>query len=495
VVIDNYGDPVAGAEVELNTASIEDASSTNGQSEQQGGGRRGGRGMDFNRIAQNFMRGMNGSTLSLKVKTDEDGLFIIKHVQRGVFRLTASADSFTQKRGEPFQLDTSRSNFELILQPLGSIVGTVSGLLPEDVGEVSVGAMIIAEGGAMSGMAGMFGRGGRGGGGGSSFKTGKVEADGSYRLEDLNSGNYVVRTWIGSTRQMMQELGPGLMTGELQADVTVRGGQESKWSMALDRPQVGIVSGNVLHNGNNASGFRVELKKQDNGASQPETGGRGGRGFNWFARTLSATVSASGEFTIKDVPADLYDLRILSGRRGSALLTESVQVFANGTLNRTFSVQTGSLKGTITTADATDIKTIGGSVSLVPNQTVAPTEDLRTWLRENDAVQGRLRDGAFEFATVVPGSYLLVMQPRNRAPTTQQVAVSGEESVVVAVGAAVANPTPNGGNGSSNAGGNRGGARGNRGGGGGNRGGGGGGNRGGGGGGNRGGGGGGRRGG
>ncbi|MFT4515885.1 MAG: hypothetical protein ACI91B_004606, partial [Planctomycetota bacterium] len=454
-------------------ASLDEASNTaNGQGNEQGGGRRGGRGMDFNRIAQAFMRGTNGSALSMKVKTDNDGLFIIKHVQRGVFRLTASAEGFTQERGEPFQLDANRSNFELVLKPLGSIIGTVSGLLPEDVGEVSVGAMIIAEGGGMTGMASMFGRGrGGGGGGGSSFKTGKVEADGSYRLDGLNSGNYVVRTWIGSTRQMMQELGPGLMTGELQADITVRGGQEAQWNMALVRPQLGIVSGNVLHNGNNASGFRVELKKQDNGASQPETGGRGGRGgFNWFSRTLNATVSASGEFEIKDVPADLYDLRILSSRRGSALLTEQVQVFANDTLNRTFSVQTGSLKGTITTADATDIKTIGGSVSLVPNQTVAPTESLGTWLRENNAVRGRLRDGAFEFATVAPGSYLLVMQPSNRAPTTQQVAVSGEESVVVAAGAIVANPTPNGnapGNTGGNRGGGAGGARGNRGGGGG----------------------------
>ncbi|MFT7537330.1 MAG: hypothetical protein ACI85K_003288, partial [Hyphomicrobiaceae bacterium] len=293
-------------------------------------------------------------------------------------------------------------------------------------------------------------------------------------------GNYVVRTWIGSTRQMMQELGPGLMTGELQADITVRGGQEAQWNMALVRPQLGIVTGNVMHNGKNASGFRVELKKQDNGAAQPETGGRGGRG-NWFSRTLNATVSSTGEFTIKDVPAGLYDLRILSGRRGSALLTEPVQVFADDTLNRMFSVQTASLNGTITTADATDIKTISGSVSLVPNQTTAPTEDLRSWLRGNNAVQGRLRGGAFEFATVVPGSYLLVMQPSNRAPTTQQVVVSGEQSVVVAIGAVVANPTPNGnggGNGPVNAGGgrtNRGGGGGPRGGGGGPRGGGGGG--------------------
>lgn len=476
VVLDNYGDPVVGARVELETASLEDSNANRNGGNRGGseGGRR-GRTMDVGRMAQSFLRGMNGTSLSLEARTDEDGVFSIKHIKRGVFRLSASADSFTAHRGEPFQLDTNRTNFEITLQPLGSIVGTVAGLLPEDVGEVSVGAMIIAEGGGMNGMASMFrGRGGRGGG--SSFKTGKVEADGSYRLDGLNSGNYVVRTWIGSTRQMMRELGPAFMTGELQPDVAVAGGKETQWNMTLERPQIGTVSGNVLHNGSPANGFRVELRKQADAGSAPDTGGRGGRGgrgFDFFSRSLSATVSATGEFTIKDVPAGSYDLRISSGgRRGSTLLSEPVQVFANDNLNRTFSVTTGSLKGTISVADGTDVKTIGGSVSLVPNQVALPAENLRDWLRENNAVFGRLRDGAFEFETVSPGAYLLVLQPRNRAPTAQQVAVSGAESVEIAAGAVVENPDPTGnGAGPGFGGGNRagrgggGGARGGRGGG------------------------------
>jgi hypothetical protein len=252
----------------------------------------------------------------------------------------------------------------------------------------------------------------------------------------MNPGNYVVRTWIGSSRLLMQKLGPSLMSGELLPDVSVKGGQEQKWNMTLVRPQIGTVSGNVLKNGDNATGFRVELKKQEDAGAQPETngggfggfGGRGGR--NFFSRSLSATVSATGEFKIKDVPAGLYELSISSSRGQPALLTEVIQVFAGGDLNRMFAVQTASLKGTLTTADATDMATIGGSVSLVPNQTVAPTEELRTWLRENGAVTSRIRSGAFEFATIRPGSYLIVLQPRNRTMTTQQVVVTSEETVM-----------------------------------------------------------------
>ena len=179
-----------------------------------------------------------------------------------------------------------------------------------------------------------------------------------------------------------------------------------------------------------------------------------------FGRNLSATVSAAGEFTIKEVPAGLYELSITADRRGGTLLREPIQVFADGVLQRTFSVESAALKGTITTADGSDIKTIGGRVSLVPNQTAAPAE-LGDWLRQNNAIESRLRDGAFEFESVPPGSYLLVLQPRNRAPTTQQVAVQGDAVVTIAVGVVVATPAADA-NSQGNAPQAPGGARGNR---------------------------------
>jgi hypothetical protein len=435
VVLDDRGDAVVGAEVELRSASLPDATAAN-----QPAGRRGG--MDFNRMAQSWMRGANGATVSMTARTDRDGLFVIKHVQRGVFQLTTKADGFAADQGEPFQIDNNKSDIEITLQPLGSITGTVSGLLPEDVGEVSVGAVAVSDDGGIANMGSIFGgRGGRGGGGGG-FKTGKVEADGSYRLEGLNPGNYVVRTWIGSTRQIMQELGPDLFAGNIQPDVTVRGGQEAQWNMVLVRPQVGTVTGNVLHNGNNASGFRVELSKQGDDATQSQgPAGRGGRGrAGGWGRNLSATVSASGEFSIKDVPAGLYDLQVTPDRRGATLYRQEIQVFAGAPLQLTIAVQTSSLKGTITTTDGVDSKSIGGRVSLVPNQSAAPTTELATWLRENNAVDGRIREGSFAFDAIPPGSYLLVVQARNRAPTSQPITVAGEASMTIPAGAVVATP-------------------------------------------------------
>ena len=437
VVVDDRGNPIANAEVEMRTSELE-------ESTQAGGGRNGdnrGRGFDFARMAQSWMRGRNGTNLQLDARTDEDGLFVFTHVPRGVFQLTAKATGFTDKRGEPFQLDNNKSDFELLLQPLGSIVGTVTGFRAEELGEVSVGAVMLPESGGMPNMFG--GRGGRGGS--SSFKTGKVEADGSYRLDGLATGNYVVRSWIGSTRQLMQQLGPDFITGNLVADVNVRGGKDTEWNMALTRPLVGIVQGTVRHNGNNATGFSVELRKKEPETTTNESGGRGWGGLSrMFGRNKNATVSASGEFSIKDVPAGLYELRISASRRGGVLLKEPLQVFGDDVLVRAYSLQTGSLKGTLTAEAGVDIKTIGGRVSVVPNQVVAPTENLGTWLRENGAFDARVRDGAFSFENVPGGSYLLVMQARNRAVTTQPVVVVGEEVVTVPVGAVVATPATNG---------------------------------------------------
>ena len=149
VVLDDRGDPITRATVELRTASLDDGAPADNNPR--------GRGFDFNRMAQSWMRSRNGMSLRLEARTDEDGLFIIKHVPRGVFQLTTKADGFTQQQGEPFQLEGNKSDIEIELQPLGSIIGTVSGFRPDEIGEVSVGAVMLPEGGGMPSMWGRRG--------------------------------------------------------------------------------------------------------------------------------------------------------------------------------------------------------------------------------------------------------------------------------------------------------------------------------------------------
>ncbi len=438
VVLDRYGDPIADAEVTLRTATPEAQGqlpvATRGRDGGRGG--RGGRGgFDANRMAQQWMQSMNGPPTRMQARTDRDGLFFLKHAPRGLYTLSATAENYAEARVEPFQLESDRSDFELQLDPLGVLVGEVTGFRPEESGEVQVGALMMPEdGNIMSAMMSM--RGGRGGGGRSTTTT-KVQPDGSYRLEGLKPGNYIVRTWLGDFRQMMRTLQPTLMSGDLVADVNVRAGVETSWDMQLERPQLGAVTGTVLRNGENARGLRVELRRE-------ETGGQPAGGmdpmmarFMNFGRSQSDEVGADGRFEIKDVNAGAYTLRITAGRRGGVLYEEPLQVVAEVTAERSFSLTVGSLTGAITTDDGADPKQIRGDVALVRDLLEVP-EDLDRFLRENQSFRARVSGGRFEISSLPAGTYLLIARLRDRERTTQTVVVAGTEEVSVAAGKATA---------------------------------------------------------
>ena len=335
IVVDHLGDPVAGAEVELR--SDQPASQQPRPTGNNGNQR--GRMPDFGRMAADWMRRSQGRGVRLEARTDENGEFIITHAPRGTYRLSAGADGFADVRTDVFELQIDRSDFELNIEPLGSIVGTVTGVLPDEIAETRVGAVLMPEDGRMPNL--MGGRGGRGGGRG--FRTVQVEPDGSYRIDDLAPGEYVVRSWVGSPQQLMRELGPKFFDGSLLADAAVKGGTETRFDLALTRPAVGTVAGSVMHNGSNASGFRVELRRQSNDGTA-DTAATGGRGnpmarFMNMGRSFNGTVDADGRFTIKNVTAGTYTLRIRSSRRGGTLLEEVVQVVADAVAERTYALQ------------------------------------------------------------------------------------------------------------------------------------------------------------
>ena len=436
VVLDQYGDPVTDAEVVLRSASLDE---NNPPQLPQLGGDRGGRGgrggFDMNRMAREWMRGMSGPPQRLESQTDEDGLFIVKNVQRGVYALSATAEGFAEGKIGAFQLNNDRSDFELRLTPLGVIFGKVTGFRPEEVRDVQVGALMIPEDGNIMGamMGGM--RGGRGGRGGRGMSSAKIDADGNYRLEGLKPGSYIVRTWVGDMREAMRLLQPMMMSGSVNPDVAVQAGDETRLDLLLTQPQVGAVAGTVFHNGDNAAGFRVELRPQSDGDTQSS----GDPANDWIARIArwgrnkSATVKGDGTFEIKDVNAGVYTLRITAGRRGGTLYQEQVQVLAATTLERSFALTTGSLKGVINTTDGSDAKEVGGRISLVADIIEVP-DDLSRFLRENTSFDARIRDGAFEIKSLPTGIYLLIAQPRKRARTSQSLVVNGAETVTVTVG-------------------------------------------------------------
>lgn len=446
-VVDDRGDAIAGALVQLRSDNGIDFGSMRrggrsgrGQDGQQPGA---GQTPDMTRMATEFARMAQGANVSIEARTDRDGIFVMKHVPRGSFRLSAEHDGFADQRTDAFELQVDRSDFELRLGLLGSLIGRVSGFVEKEVSEVRVGAVMMPDDGNPMGMMGGMFRGGGGGRGQGPFRTVDIGADGTYRIDDLVPGSYVVRAWVGSPQQLMRELGPSFFDGSLTADTTVRGGDETRFDLQMVRPMLGAVAGSVMHNGQNAVGFQVELRAAGNdtgagnGGGNAGPGGRGGRGGRGFGgRSQQASVDADGRFLVKDVAAGSYELTIRSnGRRGAELLNDTIQVLADATLERSYSIVTGALHGTLTTDDGSDVKALGGRVSLLPGVSEVPA-DLNQWLRQNTTYDGRISEGGFNIETVPPGNYLLIVQARDRERTSMPIVINGPQEVTAAVGRA-----------------------------------------------------------
>jgi hypothetical protein len=304
---------------------------------------------------------------------------------------------------------------------------------------VSIGG----NGGGFGGLRGGM-RGGQGGGPGQGpFNSVSVQPDGTYRIADLTPGDYVVRAWIGSPQELMRELGPQFFSGTLAADAKVRGGETTNLDVAIVRPAVGEVTGTVLHNGSPATGFQVELSRIDDTGAVAEQrngrgpgGGMGGRGGMFGGGgTFQTAVASSGRFSIKDVPAGTYRLRVNAARRGGTLHEESVAVAADAVTERNVQVTTASLAGVVTGDDANKAA-LNGSVSLLPGISELP-ENWNQWRRDpgNTTFDARVQNGAFKFDSLKPGNYLMVLSIRGRERTSLPVVVSAGDGQQVGIAA------------------------------------------------------------
>ncbi|MBX3462070.1 MAG: carboxypeptidase regulatory-like domain-containing protein [Planctomycetes bacterium] len=373
---------------------------------------------DFVGMGREFARQLAGAAWNLEATTNVDGEFVLKHLPRGTYRLQATADGFAEASVDPFELGGDRSGVVLRLGTLGAVVGMVRGLAEGEHTQARIAAVPASMGNMGPGMF-------RGRGQGGPFRTGELAADGSYRIEGLEPGGYLVRSWIGSPQELMRELGPRFFDGSLTADVTVRGGEDVRFDVALWRPQIGSLSGSILLNGVAGAGLSVELTRVDDGnsAARDDRPGAGGRGmWGGFGTAQQTTVAASGRFHLEGVPAGDYRLRVQQGRRRGTLHDERVRIVASVDTERHLSLRAVSVAGRVTADDGTPASERNGQIALLPGLTSLP-ENLNAWRRDNPAFETRIDDGAFQFEGVPPGSYLAVVTVRGRERASQPVTV------------------------------------------------------------------------
>lgn len=435
-VRDQSGAPILGARVELREAAD---NGTGGPGGRGGRGARGGRGdnqapggADFGVNIQS-LRQMFGSA-AVEATTDGEGAFTLRHAPAGKYRLVANAAKHEMASTEPFDLSADRAGFELLLGRLGSLAGRVLGANKEQLASARVAAIPTNPRGLM----GMMGRGGRGGpmgqggegGPGSNMNTSPVAADGSYRIDDLAPGDYVVRAFVGSPMELMRELGPQFMAGTLTAETVVRAGETTRLDVPLLVAQTGSVSGAVLHNGSPAVGFQVNLSRVDaTGDAQRNAGGGPGMGmfgrFGGMGREFNATTASGGRFSLKDVPVGDYAVRVSSGRGRGTLLETRVLVVTGQDSTLSLQVVTGSLTGTVTDADNAGGTPLQGSATLLPGVNELPADfgNRPVGMGAGNGFQARVQDNRFTFESLPPGNYLLVLQIRGRERVTQPVQI------------------------------------------------------------------------
>lgn len=445
VVTDDQGEPVRGARVELRAPSA------------FGGRGRGRPNADSNaaeaaapraqgleEMARQFVRQVSGAQVTLETTTDAEGVFVLKHATRGSWQLRAEARGFASTTSATFELTDDRSGFALELGTLGALEGTVAGLRAEEFPQARVAAVPMPNtnggGGGMPGLGAMLGgRGGQGGGRGP-FQTANVNADGSYRISDLVPGQYLVRSWVGDAQDLMREMMPQFFSGQLAADVDVRGGAATRFDLAVTRPQVGAVTGSITNNGVAAAGFQVELTRENDSSGNTDNGGFGMRGGpggrgRGFGQALQAAVATSGQFKIEKIPAGSYQLRVTAPRQREPLYRETIQITADSLLQRDIMLTSYRLAGTAIAEDGLETKDVNGRAILLAGVAEMP-EDLNRAAREGSSRETRITEGKFSFEVVPPGNFLLVTSVRGREPVGQAVVIGSDLTVSFAAGKA-----------------------------------------------------------
>jgi hypothetical protein len=338
------------------------------------------------------------------------GMFAIQRAPAGEYQMSVVADGFRSRQAAPIELFGDRADSRIVLLRLGELTGSVQGLRAADI--VNARVFVIRMSGNQAALAGTPQR--------SAHRSARIEADQTYKIRELEPGDYLVRAYLGLESDVTQLLVRQASTEKASADVRVIGGETSQLDLQLMTLPAGTVTGLVFHNGEAAKGFRIELAAiADNTAVVPA-----GR---------RARVASGGTFRVDRVAVGKYVLRVRSSGRAT-VHEETIEVVANVAVHRDIRVLTASLNGAVTVDDGTDVRQLSGEVALLAGLTELP-EDYRPSRSRGGrgSIHTRLRAGKYEFETVQPGNYLIVVTIPGRKPSAVPVVIRSNGSQQLAI--------------------------------------------------------------
>ncbi|MEZ5967181.1 MAG: carboxypeptidase-like regulatory domain-containing protein [Planctomycetota bacterium] len=250
------------------------------------------------------------------------------------------------------------------------------------------------------------------GGHGTMRKT-TVAADGTYRIDDLPPGEYLVRAYPAkATRYVSRMLGAifPLHAGAASKDripprdVTLAEGEVRTHDLTLDRPATGRVQGTIAIQGQPAAGCRTWLRPVEGEA--PGAGGQSVRGDH----------DQHGRFAIPDVPVGTYTLSVTTRSR-QELASQPVTVHDGETVEVQLDLTAGGLRGRVRAQGVANRDELLGALWVLPGAT-SPPDDLYAYRREHRVHRLSVRGGAFADDALTPGEAVLVLDLRGRKPTS-----------------------------------------------------------------------------
>jgi len=331
--------------------------------------------------------------------SDRQGSFELRHLLPGRYALSARHAAHATGFVPELDVRGDRSGLRILLGRTAELRGRVLGIPPERAREVRVAVL----------------------GGSAQLRALPVDADGAFRLEGLDPGDYVVCAFLGERTQALEDRIHRLFAEPASGSplrLALAAGESREISVALELPPAGKVQGRITINGAPPSACRIEL--------QPSDG----------SRRLWAVPDAGGGFAFAEVPAQDYRLRVTVSSGGRhELHTEDLRVAAEATLRVDRDLACGGLRGQVVASDGTPQAQIAGTVYLLPGASEAPT-DLVAHAREHPVLELRVRNGRFAAELLPVGPALAVVQVRGRAPAVSRVeiAASVAREVVFAAG-------------------------------------------------------------
>ena len=339
------------------------------------------------RVRRMFRQG--GGWPVLDAQTDRAGRFELRNAPPGRYAVRASASGYAEKRSSEFELSRDLDALELELGATCRLEGAVLGVPAGRESEVRVIAFA----------------------GPRQMQDTTARADGTYVIEDLQPGSYIVRASLGDSssvfrREMRQFFGGG-EGQQPEFDVVLAEGATRTFNPVLSVQAVGEVVGSIMLNGRPGQGLRVSLQAADPAQSAADDGRRFRFAFHGGG-SIRARTNQNGEFSLSEVQEGDYSLVVQAADNRNELYRGPITVVRSSRNEQRLSLQTVTFAGEVAGADALP-EDLRGSLRLYAGVDSEP-EDRRAFAEDNRYYSIRVREGRFEQADLAPGDYLMVLR-------------------------------------------------------------------------------------